>query len=304
MNRKIRDRCGLSVSMGGAVHPFLTYQPSDLFDNAGKALDHAAFLGPGAVVFADGVTLNISGDNLYQKGRIKEAMAEYEKGLCLDPENTNLHNSLGVCHGVLKEYDQALARFNTAIGIDPKDAMAHYNSGHVHMIQGSMDAALACFQTAELRDENIFEVAFQMGRLHLEMDQPEKAVDYLEKACALKPESPGAHRLLGHALKSVGDNRQALFHYKKAVRLHPSDAESLSAMGYLYQLKGENPEITLLFCRKSVEICPENGEFWKLLGQVLQMQDKPEEARQAFEKAGSLGKDTSEFLETVKRKMA
>jgi lipoprotein NlpI len=52
-----------------------------------------------------------------------------KKGLLLDPADVNLHNSLGVCHGVLKDYDNALSAFENAIWLAPEEMMAIYNKG-------------------------------------------------------------------------------------------------------------------------------------------------------------------------------
>ncbi len=64
-----------------------------------KALDHAAFFGPGHAVEFDGLTLNICGDRLFQLKNIDAAITEYEKGLSIAPADMNLLNSLGVASG-------------------------------------------------------------------------------------------------------------------------------------------------------------------------------------------------------------
>ena len=98
-----------TVSIGIAVYPTLDFQKHQIIDNARKALDHAQFFGPGSLVLFDAVSLNISGDTYYQTGDIDRAVQEFMTALRLDPDNVNVHNSLGVCFGVLGDYDQARA---------------------------------------------------------------------------------------------------------------------------------------------------------------------------------------------------
>jgi tetratricopeptide (TPR) repeat protein len=90
-----------TVSIGMASYPTLRFKKEEILDNAAKALDHAAFFGPASIVAFDAVSLNISGDNLYQHGDIDGAVREYKTAVMLDPSDINIHNSLGVCYGIL-----------------------------------------------------------------------------------------------------------------------------------------------------------------------------------------------------------
>ena len=86
------------VFIGMALYPAIHFTKQAIFGNAVKALDHAGFPGQDGMAVFDAVTLNISGDRLYQAGDIIGAMQEFEAGLLMNPANVNLHISLGVCH--------------------------------------------------------------------------------------------------------------------------------------------------------------------------------------------------------------
>ena len=58
----------------------------------------------------DDTSLNISGDRLFDQGKIVAALSEYRKGLRLNPENNNLRNSLGVCFGEQGNLESAIQR--------------------------------------------------------------------------------------------------------------------------------------------------------------------------------------------------
>ena len=100
--RRVREEDAGSVTIGIARYPTIDFPKNRVLDNARKALDHATFFGPGSRVCFDAVSMNISGDQLYQSGDIKGAIEEFKKALELDPLDVNIHNSLGVCYGVLK----------------------------------------------------------------------------------------------------------------------------------------------------------------------------------------------------------
>jgi tetratricopeptide (TPR) repeat protein len=303
IKRRLAELRNESVSIGIASFPTLNFNKNQIIDNARKALDHAAFFGPDSMVLFDAVSLNISGDTLYQKGDIDGAIMEFKAALLLDPSNVNVHNSLGVCYGVLGDYGEALEEFEEAIRIDPEEAMALYNAGLVNMLMDYHDKALEYFLDADGKEEDIFEVVFQTGRLYMKMGKPEQGKKNLEKAVRLNPKSGIALRYLGECCAAMNLTDEAVSAYKKAIRQNPNDAESLSALGYLFDLQGENPEITAIFCQQSIDIAPENGLFRYRLGNLYLKTDQLEDALEQFQKADDLGYDSKEVIKKIKKLM-
>jgi tetratricopeptide (TPR) repeat protein len=293
-----------TVSIGIASYPTLGFKKEEILDNAVKALDHAAFFGPASIVAFDAVSLNISGDNLYQNGDINGAVGEYKIAILIDPSDVNIRNSLGVCYGMLGDYGKALKEFKEALKLDPDEAMVLYNTGLVNMLTGKTHKALEYFLEANRKKEDdIFEVAFQIGRVYLTLGTPETAKEYLEKAVELNPESGPALRSLGECCTSLNMTDEAISAYKKAIRQNPNDAESLSALGYLFDLLGENPEITTIFCQQSIDISPENGLFRHRLGSLYLKRNQLEDALVEFEKAQNLGYDSRKSIKQIKKLM-
>ena len=292
-----------TFSIGCAWFPLLDYHRENILDNARKALDHAAFFGPGSVVDFDAVSLNISGDRYYQKGHINRAMAEFKRALALDPENVNVHNSLGVCYGILGAYEKAAKIFKTAAGIAPDEVMPVYNIGLANLMIGDKETALESFLAAVDKDPAVFEPTFQVGRVYFENGKNKKARAFLEKATALNPDNATAQRYLGLCYLDLKKDAAAITGLKKAVQLNPNDAQALSALGYLFDRMGENPEITTLFCQQSVEIEPKNGLFRHRLGQLFAKKGALVEALREFEAAQQLGHDVGEMIATVKERI-
>ncbi|MDX2446231.1 MAG: tetratricopeptide repeat protein [Desulfobacterales bacterium] len=290
---EIQDRVeGLangSVSIGVASYPTGDFNKEDVFGNAGKALTHASFFGTNSAVLFDAISLNISGDELYQKGDVSGAVKELESALKLDPENVNVLNSLGVCYGVEGSLEKALEVFSDASRLDSREVMALYNAGYVHSLLNQTEDALRCYQKAEVTGEDIFEVIFQLGKLYLGQGDLDAAKTYLEKAARLQPESWIAYLHLGECCEALHMTDEAVMHYETTVKKNPTDACALSALGVLYNEKSENPEISTLFCEKAVEMSPESGLFQFRLGKVYFHQEQPEKALSAFNKAMDLG---------------
>ncbi|MEE8431645.1 MAG: tetratricopeptide repeat protein [Candidatus Desulfatibia sp.] len=292
-----------TVSIGIAVYPLIDFLKNQIFDKTRKALDHAAFFGPDSSVVFDAVSLNISGDKFYQKGDINGAVNEFKTALRLDPSNVNVHNSLGVCYGILGNFEDAKLEFGETIRLDPEETMAVYNLGLVYLLSDNKAKALEYFLEAEGHAEDIFEVVLQTGKIYLETGQPGKSKFYLEKAVELKPESPVAHRLLGEYCAAMNLTDEAVAAYKKAIRYNPNDSDSLSALGYLFDLQGENPEITTIFCQQSVDISPETGLFRHRLGRLYLKRNLLQEALEQFQKADERGHDSKETIKKIEKMM-
>jgi tetratricopeptide (TPR) repeat protein len=285
-----------TVSVGLAAWPMLDYDKRKILDNAVKALDHAEFFGPGSCVTFDSVSLNISGDKYYQAGDIERAMTEFNLALGLDPDNINVHNSLGVCYGIKEDLDKALQEFKNAMRLAPKEIMAIYNTGYVYFLKKEYSTALEYFQNAERIDGKVFELNIQTGRVYLEMNQPENAKKYLETATALNPKSAAGFRLLGDAYTLLDRIADATTAYKTALKMNPENAEALSALGYLYELQSKNAEIALMFCRQAVGIDQGNGLFQHRLGRLYLNRSQNEAALDAFQKAKELGYPSDEYI--------
>jgi tetratricopeptide (TPR) repeat protein len=299
IQKKLSEKRPETITIGIATFPLTNFGKDQTLKNASKAVDHACFFGPGASALFDAVSLNISGDQLYQKGDVNGAVKEFENALLIDPKEVNVHNSLGVCHAVKKDYESALKAFKTAADLNPDEVMAIYNMGLVNKLTENREKALELFLKAGKISQDIFDVMFQTGRLYLEMKQPENAKDYLEKAIDLKPDSGAVLRFLGDCYADIDMTKDAIDAYKKAIKNNPHDATSLSNMGYLFEITGENPDIALMFCEQSVDISPEEGLFRHRLGRLYFKQNRHQEALKEFERARDLGHDSSEFIEKI-----
>ncbi len=303
LKQNLSERSVGTVSVGLASYPTINFKKDQIIENARKALDHAAYFGPDSIVSFDAVSLNISGDKLYDHGDIAGAVEEFKTALLLDPSNVNVHNSLGVCYGVMGDLEKALQAFENAIKFKPEEVMAVYNAGLVYALLGKKTLALEYLLKADHIDGDIFEVVFQNGRLFLEMNEVEKARPYLKKATKLKPDFGPAFTCLGDCYAAMNMHEKAVAAYKKAIKCNSNDAAALSALGWLFDAQGENPEIATLFCKQSVAIAPEKGLFRYRLGQLYLKENRLKEALIQFKEAARLGHDAKQYIKQIEARL-
>jgi len=301
--KKLAELRKETVSIGIASYPALNYEKASIFENAHKALKHAELIGPGSNVSFDAVSLNISGDRLYQEGDINGAIEEFKLALLLDPSNVNVHNSVGVCYGVLSAYENAIEHFEEAVRLDAAEVMALYNAGLINILINNNDKALEWLLKADNTEDDVFEVVFHAGKLFFDKEEKKKGRLFLEKAVQLRPNSGAAYRYLGECYMAVHMIDEAVSAYKKAIKNNPNDAASLSALGYLFDVQGENLDITTIFCQQSIDIEPDNGLFRNRLGRLYFKQNQLEDALHEFEKANAFGYDSMEFIEKIQNMM-
>ena len=299
----VRETGNIDITIGLSVYPTIHFTRGQTIENAEKALEHGTFFGPGTITLFDAVSLNISGDRRYQTGNIKGAIDEFKNGLLMDPANANLHNSLGVCYGVLKDYDSALAAFEKAGGLSPEDVMAIYNKGYILLLKGQKDQALACLLEANRCETDVFEVVFHIGQIYMEMDQAGNARPFLEAASRSNNRSGAAFRNLGACLDKLGLTKEAIQAYKSAVKINPADALSLSALGFLYTRRKESLDVAVVLCEQSVRLDPENGDYRHRLGEAYLSQGKLEDALSAFEAAVERGHDSHCRVEATQEQL-
>ncbi len=299
--KNLKKQTEITASVGIAECSRSNDRPAEMLTRALKALDHASFFGPDSAVIFDAVSLNISGDKLFDKGDITGSIEEFKQALQLDPSNINVHNSLGVCYGLSGDYEKAKLEFNTVIKLDSTEVMSWYNLGFTNMLEGNRKQALDLFLKANTINQDVFEIAFQTGRLLMEISQLEKGKKFLERAAFLEPQSAAVFRYLGECYATIGRIDDAIAAYKKAIKLNPSDAASLSALGCLFDEQGENPEISMMFCQESVKLSPENGLFRYRLGQLYFKQNRLDDALKEFKKADSLGHNSSDYIEKIQK---
>lgn len=292
-----------TVITGITHYPLHTFTQEETIRNTRKAVDHAAFFGPNASAQFDAVSLNVSGDILYQNGDIDGAVTEFETALAMDPANANILNSLGVCYGIKEDYDRALGAFEAAIAAAPQEVTALYNAGLIYQLKGNPEKALAFFTKASPQGGDVFEIQFQIGKLLVELERDEEALAYLEAAIDIDSSSAPACRLVGDILQRQGDTEAAIAEYKKAIRLHPNDADALASLGVLYADRGENLDLCITFTKQSVDIEPENGRFRQHLADLYRKAGLETEALEEYRKAKDLGQPCEPIIHELEARL-
>ena len=138
-----------------------------------------------------------------------------------------------------KDLPGALAAFDEAVAKDPRSPEAYYFRGMCHKrmknvaaARKDLDRALALKRTAD----------FLVERAEVEMAAGDHAaaLQWLEQARAAEPENEAVHRNLGMVHHNLGQTERAIAAFTRALELHPANRGGRASLVMLHSL-AKNP---------------------------------------------------------------
>ena len=210
----------------------------DRFDEALLRLQKAVDLAPYFPEAHNGLGRAFAG-----KGDSKTALGEFARAVLLNPQLIDGYLNIAMILIQDQRYDDAITELDEALSIDPTHGtvrtlaiQTNLESGQILVEAGDsaeagnrFDRALALVAS----DQEAYTVSLIAGRHLTKLNSPAiqlKAVQYLEQAVQIQPESAEANSALGQVLLKRGDLNAALEKLGAAVRLNPSDAAAQAAL--------------------------------------------------------------------------
>ncbi len=155
------------------------------------------------------------------KGNIDAAVSTYQAGIILDPNNYDLHLSLGDIHMAAYDLDNAIRAYCDAIMINPNDYRAYSKAGIALWEKDYLEEALVSFHKAvDLNPDNEYSLN-NLGILYLDgLGDAEEALEYFEAAVELNPSYTLAYFNAGRASQAMGFTNDAANYYQMAIDLN------------------------------------------------------------------------------------
>jgi Flp pilus assembly protein TadD len=192
------------------------------------------------------------------RDRLQDALVEFRKAAALDPNQADIHYTLGVTLWQQGEFDKAVEELRAAIKVQPSYAEAHYTLGTVLKQQGNLAEAAAA----------------------------------LHEAIRLNPEFAGAYTTLGGILRQQGDSEGAAAAMKTgaeiAKRTTDLQAATFATNSGRRLLNAGDLDGAISQFRSAINSLPTYPQAHYQLGVALQRKGAKEEAAQEFKKAAEL----------------
>ena len=138
------------------------------------------------------------------------------------PAKARPHNNLGTILLSRGRLQEAVDEFQTALGLKPDYADAHYNLGIAMVKQGNLTDGISHFsETLRLQPGNVKALNNMAATLVLLERYPE-AIEKLKKALKINPTDPDLHRNLALVMKKQGDLEGARQHFSRSLEINPA----------------------------------------------------------------------------------
>lgn len=155
------------------------------------------------------------------KGNSEAAIASFQAGMILDPENSEIPLSLGDVYMADEDLDNAIKSYCDSISINADDYRAYSKAGIALWEKDYMEEAIVAYHRAiELNPE--YDIAQNnLGVIYLDgIGVPEEAILYFKKAIEINPNYTLAYFNAGRAAQAIGEQNEAASYYQMALDLN------------------------------------------------------------------------------------
>ena len=213
------------------------------------------------------------GDALFQKGRVDEAIAHFQKRCKSSRTTRKPRTTLAIALLQQGKVDEAITQFQKALQINPDYAEAHYNLGIALPQKGRVDEAITHFQKRCKSTPTTRMPTYNLGTALLQKGKVDEAIAHYQKALQINPDYAEAHYNLGNRSAPKGKsgrsdrpipkgaanqarlrgcphqprqrsspNRarldEAIAHFQKALQINPGYAKAHNNLGNAFLQKG------------------------------------------------------------------
>lgn len=207
------------TSLDAHVQIGLTYY------NMGESVEAEKVLREGLTVNPRDFRLNyLLGLTLQAQGRTEEAVGYYEISSESNPQDINVLSAMALAYNTLGKYDKSNEAYEKALRIDPNNPLILNNYAYNLSERGEkLDKALEMAKIAiDVEPENASYLD-TIGWIYFKLKKYKLAEKYIVKSLSLNGGSAVVNDHLGDVYKEMGETKDALVYWKKALELSPDD---------------------------------------------------------------------------------
>ena len=176
---------------------------------------------------------------LFRSGDLSGAVAQFELGLSIDPDNPIAHYYFAETYAAMKRDSDALKHYEKAVELGPDTTEGVMAAAMLPGLKRKVEKANAAQEAIDLdaNKETRGALASKHFQDAIKETDNERKVALYSKAIKLKPFA-AAFNNRGNAYKAKGDYDRAIRDYDQAIRLVPDLAVAFYNRGNTYRIKG------------------------------------------------------------------
>ena len=173
-----------------------------------------------------------------EDARYEQAIPLLARALAVQPEMPVANLQYGIAQARLKHFDLAIAPLRKAVTAQPDNGMGHYELGLALFETGDWKGAAPEFEAATARAPRWADAHFSLAAVYARIDRVPEAMTELDTTLGLSPDHYRANLLRGRILSLQGNPLGALDNLEKAARVQPDSGEAHSFLADAYQQLG------------------------------------------------------------------
>jgi tetratricopeptide (TPR) repeat protein len=220
---------------------------------------------------------------LQEAGKLEESLVCLERVITLQPNYAEAQNNLGNTLKRLGRLDRARLHYDRALSLAPSYAEAHSNLANLLTDLGLLDEALASARRAIDANPRLSDAYINAAAVEMTRDQFEGGLRWVEALLVFAPFHAGALGVRATILRRLGRLDEALADARRAVMTAPDNGEAHNILGEVLQAQDKMDEAMISYDRaaKSVGFAPEKALLNR--GILLMERGEREAAKAVFE---------------------
>ncbi|MGD8368845.1 MAG: tetratricopeptide repeat protein [Desulfobacterales bacterium] len=131
-------------------------------------------------------------------------------------------------------WENSRTLFSRAMAVEKQGPVVFFQLASALSEEKRFDEAIAYYKKALAMNPNATDARGNLGMTYLEAGRPQEALAQLLLASERSPNDPGLQNNLGTAYLHIGKVADAIFHYEKALSLHPDMVPALYNLSRIY----------------------------------------------------------------------
>ncbi len=203
--------------VASSIEPAMKYDPGEHVAHVKMALDSSSI----ASRFDQQGRIYVDNFDV----RADEATLNAYRAIAATVNNAEAHHRLGDQYRLRQRYREALAEYQIAIKLDPQHKDTLFNIAACQEYTGQIPAALETYLQAAKQAPDDPDVGYRLARIHSKLGNASQALSYLDQSLDVRPQE-NAYFLKARLMEKLGRTDEALAAYQEVLKLSPEDIEA------------------------------------------------------------------------------
>ncbi|MBN1427470.1 MAG: tetratricopeptide repeat protein [Anaerolineae bacterium] len=234
----------------------------------------------------------INRGNIYLKlGDAGAALSAYDATEASGLDMAALLYNQTLAYYLANDLDTALEVASQLAELEPGTAWSINLRGYIYYLRGEYEQAQDDFAAAGQLAPNVAALAFNRAWTLIALANYDQALAVFDDLLRLEPDNPSIYLQQGRAYQANGDIDRAEVAFSKAIELLPDGLDAYLYRARLYY-EADDLDLAQSDAEQAIEINADDGQAYQIIGDVLVIREKFDQAKDAYTSAINRGINT------------